>query len=127
VYEIAISVYESNIVWVNGPFQASKNDVLIYTNDGLQAMIPDGCRAIADGAYSGAEKAATRNKLDSKEVRHFKRRVRARHENVNARIKSFHVTSIVFRHGVKRHKTAFEACCVAVQYDMEQGHPLWDV
>ena len=32
---MAIVAYENKLVWMNGPFKASKNDVTIYQIDGL--------------------------------------------------------------------------------------------
>ena len=71
-----------------------------------------------------------RNDLDSPELRKFKRRVRARHENFNARIKNFNVLNSAFRAKKDRfakHKAAFEAVCVLVQFDMEFDSPLFSV
>jgi hypothetical protein len=58
-------------------------------------------------------------------------RARARHESFNKRIKQFKVLSECFRHAkganFKKHKIVFETICVIVQYEMENGHPLFDV
>jgi len=72
-------------------------------------------------------KVLIRNRLDTAIVKRFKRYCRARHENVNARIKAFRVLSGKFRHSVKKHRVVFDACVVMVQYDAENGHPFWDV
>ena len=60
-------------------------------------------------------------------VKSFKRRARARHETFNGRLKNFKILAERFRHGVPKHKAVFEAICVIVQYDMENGHPMFDV
>jgi len=130
-YEIGLSIYHSKVVWINGPFHASVHDLTIYQKpNGLKSKMPAGKKAVADRGYvgeAGARNLSMRNTFDSKAVRDFKRRVRARHENFNARLKSFQILDGCFRHGVKKHKTVFEAVCVIVQYDMENGHPLFDV
>ena len=46
------------------------------------------------------------------------------HENFHHRIKSFEALNTPFRHGVVKHKVVFEAVCVVMQYDMENGRPL---
>ena len=130
VYELAISIYKSNIVWIKGPFMAAKHDKTIFMKEGLYDKMPAGKKAIADRAYKGKkgrDKLAIRNPRDSDCVKEFKKRVRARHENLNARLKSFAILDNRFRHGYKKHKTVLEAVCVCVQYDIEDGHPLFDV
>ena len=45
-------------------------------------------------------------------------------------IKSFKCLSDVFHHGMEKHKVAFEAVCVIVQYryyQMDNGAELFDV
>ena len=127
VYELGVAVFESKIVWINGPFEASKSDITIFRK-GLVNAIPENAKAIGDRGYrKGGKKITTRNTLDKENVKTFKRRVRGRHENLNARIKSFKCMAENFRHGKDKHSVVFEAICVCVQFDMENGHPLWDV
>jgi hypothetical protein len=129
-YELGISIYKSRLVWINGPFKAAVHDRTIFRTEGLADKMPVGTKAIADRGYTGEEckeKLSIRNRRDSDALRQFKKRVRARHENFNARIKVFKILEERFRHGVKRHQAIVEAVCVLVQYDMENGHPLFDV
>lgn len=144
-YELAVLIHSSQIAWTNGPFMASSHDGSICLGrakklgaDGklsdekyecLFDKIPDGKRGIADQLYKGdvREKISVRNELDLQQARRFKKRVRARHENVNARLKAFKILSDRFRHSIKKHQMVFEAVCVIVQYDMDNGHPLMDV
>jgi hypothetical protein len=57
----------------------------------------------------------------------FKARVKARHETFNARLKGFAVLATSFRHGYENHKRSFLGVCVALQYDLESGHGLFEV
>jgi len=57
--------------------------------------------------------------FDTPEVRHFKGRVKARHETFNSRIKKFKCLDDRFIHSHQKHKTCFEAVCVIGQYQME--------
>jgi hypothetical protein len=57
----------------------------------------------------------------------FKARVKSRHETFNGRIKSFLVLAMPFRHDISQHKQCFESVCLAVQYDIENGHPLFEI
>jgi len=132
-YEIGISIWHNQVVWIAGPFQPATHDKTKYEEkDGLQSRIPEGKLCVGDRGYRGEKgrqerSLSIRNTRDSDELKEFKRRVRARHENFNARIKAFDIMENRFRHGMARHKTVFEAVCVLCQYDMENGHPLFDV
>lgn len=58
-YELALSVYENRLVWINGPFFASVHDITMFRNEGdpensLKELIPDGKLAVGDkGGYTG--------------------------------------------------------------------------
>jgi len=131
-HEIGLSIYYDKVVWVNGPFMGAEHDRDIYRS-ALQAKIPKGKLVVADRGYTMEEKVRTlsiRNRLDSKSLKEFKRRVRARHESFNWRMKRFRILSENFRgkkQRVQQHKKIFEAVCVICQYDMENGHPLFAV
>lgn len=132
-YEIAIAIHDSKVVWINGPYQAADGDREIYVSK-LKKKMPQGKKAVVDRGYRGTELGdqtlSYRNSLDTDAVKAFKRRVRARHENFNARVKAFKIMDSAFRAKTDRmakHKAAFEAVCVLCQYDMENGHPLFDV
>jgi hypothetical protein len=137
-YEHAILVYEDKLVWINGPFCASVGDNTIFESQGcLQEKLPDGKKAIAESVYSKAPKASTGNLLDDKIVKVLKRRARACHEIFNKRVNDFKILSTWFwstkgspKLGLlptvldKEHKAVFQACCVLVQYDVEEESPL---
>jgi hypothetical protein len=133
VYEIGVAIYTSKIVWVNGPFPAGQNDMKVFRKPGgLMSRIPDNCKAIGDEGYRGEpSKVSTKNEFNSDKVKRFENRVRARHETVNSRLKAFGVLNQVFRSKgdgrMEKHKSAFEACCVIVQYEMDNGSPLFKV
>jgi len=132
-YELGVAIYHSKIVWINGPFPAGQNDMKVFRKpDGLMSKIPADCRAIGDEGYRGEpSKVSTRNQFSSDEFKHFTNRVRARHETVNSRLKSFGILNQVFRtkgsSRMETHKSAFEACCVIVQYEIDNGNPMFKV
>ncbi|GKY90941.1 hypothetical protein MPSEU_000066900 [Mayamaea pseudoterrestris] len=127
-YELGISVFTNQLVWMNGPFPAGQPDIKIFREQGLKDMIPQGKRVIGDNGYRGEKNIiSTPNSSDPAPVRKFKSRARARHETFNARIKAFHCIKQVFRHGIDKHKVAFEAVCVICQYQLENGSALFDV
>jgi hypothetical protein len=86
-----------------------------------------GKKVIADTIYKDPT-CSIHNRLDTPEVKRFKKRAQARHENFNGRLKIYSVLSGKFRHGHEKHKSVFEAVCVIItQYQLENGHPLFDV
>jgi len=143
-YEVGVAIHANQIAWTCGAFMGSADDRTILL--GQERMLDgNGCpsdepyeclwdkmgdkKAIGDRLYKGQVQAKIliRNRLDTPLVKRFKRYARARHENVNARIKAFTALSGTFRHKVKKHRVVFDACVVLVQYDAENGHPFWDV
>jgi DDE superfamily endonuclease len=132
-YELGIAIRSNRLVWINGPFPASRHDITTFRSDdnpgnGLKDSIPEGKRAIGDSGYRGEPtKVAVTREGDSDEVKRFKARAKARHETFNGRIKSFKILDTAFRHGFERHKTVFEAVCICVQYDIENGHGLFEI
>ena len=112
---------------MRGPFKASRHDITQFRSE-LLAKIPAGKRAVGDNGYQGEPDAvSTPNSQDPAVLRKFKSRARARQESFNARIKVFQCLDQRFRHGIKKHKICFEAVCVIVQYQLENGSPLFDV
>jgi len=127
-YEIALSIFTNNVVWVNGPFPGSVHDKTIFNEHGLRQKMPAHSRGIADGGYRKCrDKLSTPNSLDCEEVRRFKGRARARQESFNSRIKTFKCMSECYRHDLSKHKVCFDAVVVICQYQMENGSPLFDV
>lgn len=126
-YEIGVSVQNNQCVWIKGPERASTNDLAMFrAPNGLKSRVPPGKKVIADRIYKD-DVCAIRNPQDTPEVKKFKRRARARHENFNGRLKTFKALGSTFRHGHDKHKAIFEAVCVIVQYELENGRPLFDV
>lgn len=126
-YELAISTFEQKLVWINGPFPAATHDVTIYRS-ALIHLIPAGKKIIGDQGYRGEPNTVSvYNPNDSDDTKKFKSRARCRHETFNGRIKFFGCLTKSFRHTLCKHKSTFEAVCVIVQYQLENGSPLFDV
>jgi hypothetical protein len=138
-YEIAVAIHENRVVHIHGPFPAGVPDLTIFRSPGgLKSKLPAGKHATADRGYRGEPALRLPNERDTKLAKDFKKRSQARHEMFNARLKSFEILNTRFRHshnGRKQqavtchdnHKAVFEAVCVLLQYDMENGHPLFAV
>ena len=127
-YELGIAIYHNLLVWIRGPHRSGKGTDLTRFQEpnGLKSKIPAGKKVIADEIYKDPV-CSLRNRLDTPEVKKLKRRARARHENFNGRLKNFKVLAERFRHGHAKHKSIFEAVCVITQYEIENGHPLFEV
>ena len=128
-YELAISVFSNQLVWMSGPHPAGRSDIQVFRQeDGLKDKIPAGKKLIADNGYCGERSIiSTPNSQDPQPVRKLKGRACSRHEAFNGKIKNFSALAEPFRHGINKHKIAFEAICIIVQYQLENGSPLFDV
>jgi hypothetical protein len=129
-YELAISLRLQRLVWVNGGFKAGTNDVTIFKDEGLKALLQQtGKRAIGDGGYQGHDdQVSTPNSIDSRPVRKFKSRALKRHEKLNGYTKRYDCLSGRFRHSPEKFCLCFEAVCVIVQYQLDVGQDyLFDI
>ena len=93
----------------------------------LANQIPAGKKVLADSGLKGSAKASTRMASNSHKMKHFRARAQGRQETLFKRFKDFGILKQRFRHGVELHRTVLDAVAVVVQYDMENGHPLFDV
>lgn len=128
-YEIALDIHSNNIVWINGPFEAGKTDLVIFNEDnGLKTKIPSNYRIIGDMGYAGEPGiVSVKNNFDTDAVKLFKRRARARQENLNSILKHFAILSGRYRHTLDDHQMVFQAVCVIVQYKLENDVSLFPV
>ena len=143
-YEIATAIHESRIVWINGPFPASVHDINIFRGgdagdeknwdkSALRFKLRDGEKCIADSGYGGDDKCVVVKYEHSSEFKEFAARAKNRQEVVNWRLKTWNILRQRFRHGVgtndrmRLHKMAVMAVAGIVQYDFENGHPLFEV
>lgn len=124
-WEIALHIYEDRILhtFCSGP-AGEYNDIETFRLK-LRNMIPNGKKVIADKGYRGEEVReavfSTANSLDTAEVKEFKGRVRSRHESLNGYLKRYNCLATRFRHGIEKHKQAFDAVSVLVQYEIDDG------
>ena len=93
----------------------------------LANKIQEGKKVLADSGLKGSEKASTRMPGNSHKMKHFRSRAQGRQESLFKRFKDFGILRQRFRYGYELHKMVLLAVAVIVQYDMENGHPLFDV
>lgn len=128
-YEVAVSLKDGNIVWINGPFMCGLwPDLKIFRRD-LQSFLDPNERVEADDGYKGEPKSCkTPSEMCSMlEGRRFRQRVRARHETINARLKKFGILEQRYRHNILQHGVIFRAVAVMIQLEIESGHPLFSL
>ena len=119
-------------MWINGPFKCGTQQDKPNFESALRDKIAPNKKVVADGGYVSSEPGmhvlATPNPMDSKELMRFESRIRLRHETFNGRIKFFRCLGLPF-HQLHRqkHKIAFEAVCVIIQYQMDNGAELYAV
>ena len=133
-YEIAISVWESRVMWVAGPFMPSVHDLKVFRRSGLKDKVTAlaDVMGVADRGYNTSKPGevglfSTPNEADSKRLKNFKTRIRLRHETFNGRLKHFNILSDTFRGTMELHGHVVNAVCVILQYQMDNGARLYDV
>lgn len=131
VYEVGISLFTSNLIWMNGPHKAGANDKTIFGLPGglKELLAQEGLKAIGDKFYNGHQnEVSTFNAQDSDEVKKFKSRALKRHERFNGLLKQFAVLDTRFRNvGPEKFSICFEAVAVIAQYRLELECPLYDI
>jgi DDE superfamily endonuclease len=66
VYEIGLHLFESRVIWTNGPFPAGHSDLAVFRKDGgLKSIVPNGKKIIGDNGYQGEPIVSTPNEFDS--------------------------------------------------------------
>lgn len=128
-YELGISLFENQLIWMNGPFEAGNNDMSVFLERGLKAKLEESnIKAIGDSGYTGYPNLISfPNSEDSEKVKKFKSQALKRHEKFNGMIKTFDCISGHFRHSEKQFKNCFKAVCVICQYLLEMDQPLYDI
>ena len=112
-----------------GPFGGVKKKNMLE-DSGLLEKLKKGKRAICDRGYikdANKDKLSWPNLHDTPAVNNFKSRARLRHESFNGRLKFFSILKDTFRQSLAKHQFAFEAVVVIVQYQMDNGSPIFSV
>jgi len=127
-YELALSIYSNEFVWMCGPVKPSTSDLAIYKS-GLKSQIPANKKIVCDGGYRDKKdpRLATPNSHDPPDLLTLKAWCRMRQEQFNQHIKGFGCMKQNFCHSMERHRDCFEAICVTCVYEMELVNPMFDV
>lgn len=132
-YEVGVSIKGCDIVWVHGPFPCgSWPDIKIFRH-GLKHYLDKDERVEADNGYQGEEPMFCKtpggfsSRAEGDDAKDSRRRLRARHETVNKRLKDFAILSQTYRHNLEDHAFIFRAVVVLTQLGIESGEPLFEL
>jgi len=124
-YEVAISIFSGDIVWIYGPHRGSKHDLTIF-REKLMTMLEEGEMVEADLGYTGeADWIRTKDDYSSREERREKGRVRNRHESCNRRFKCWAILKQEYRHDLAKHGHLFHAIAGLTQLAIDNGSCLF--
>lgn len=124
-YEVAVSIFNGQIVWVNGPFRPGEmNDVQIFRQD-LKQLILQNEKVVTDDGYPD-QNCLRLEHVHTSEKNIFMR-IRSRHETVNAMLKRFNVLTTPFRHGVEKNQLCFKAVANICQLLILYEEPLFSI
>ena len=118
-YEVAVTLRNPEVCWVNGPWPAGQfSDLRIFRQD-LKQNLDENEYVIADGTYADEKCFQPPGRFHP--AHKPLSLIRARHENLNSRLKVFNVLSTKFRHGLNRHRSCFMAVvnvtCLSLQIE----------
>ena len=111
-YEIGICISTGEVVWGNGPYKCgSWPDLRIFRYKLKDLLLPNEL-IIADLGYCDNRVILPPVCSSSRYVL-FHRKVRARHETLNSRLKNFRILSDVFRHNPDLNANCFFAASIS--------------
>lgn len=155
LFVLSAYVYHFLFRWVAGPQPASVHDITIlrggqkkdgkdkWNKKALYWRKPKNVMLVGDSGYGGQQDVVTTTKdSHSAETKKLFARIKSQVESANGRFKNFKILTTGFRHyagppelededktneKLRKIKTAFESVVVLVEYDIENGHPLFVV
>jgi hypothetical protein len=128
-YELGVNIMAGNLVWIQGRYPAGKYTNIKIFNKVLHNFLKPGKRVEADEGYRGHPDKikCPGNDANPAENRGMQGRVRARHEMLNGRLKTWGILFQVFRHHITVHGNVFWACAVVTQLTIQDAESLFEV
>ena len=112
-YEKGISATSGEVVWVFGPFSSRQyNDRAIF-NRKMQKYLLDYEKVLADRGYSGPRILHGSIANDKQDC--YSQQLRAYHEEINGRLKTFSNFSEKWSHSIHKHYLCFFSAANVVQ------------
>ena len=130
-YLIGLSLQQPKCVFIAGPYLGGVSDSDMMVQSGLQDLLLQHQKLVMvdRGFHSKVREHrqthAYPDEIDSPDLHNFKSRARLRQETFNRRLRCFEVLYRTFTHGWDKHKLAYEAVVITVQYQMDNGSPIF--
>lgn len=118
-YEIGISIVEGDIVWASGGFPCGEWPDIKIAKD-LYVKVAKNEVTLADKGYR-------LQNVFKKPSNASERRLLARHETLNGRLKEFAALGQRFRHELKKHPMVFHAVVNVIQVSIVNGEKLFEM
>jgi hypothetical protein len=116
-YEIGISIQSGDIVWASGGVPCGEYPDIKLAKE-LYVKFAQNEITLADKGYRD-------RKFFKIPENAFEKRVLARHETLNGKIRTFAILSDRFRHQLNKHPIVFHACVNIVQVLINDGEKLF--
>lgn len=124
-YEVALSIKTGNIVWVNGGVPCGEYPDMKLALESLVSYLDIGEKIVADKGYRNPLHFIYPNGNQIPYALH--KRILARHETVNRRLKSWGVLGQIYRHDIDSHWLCFTAVANLVQVTIDLGDVLFSI
>jgi hypothetical protein len=126
-YTVATSIFEADIVHIDGPHPPGDWNDLQTFREYLKPWLDPGERIVAEDPATIIAANGIRGP-EPEEFKTIRKYLRNRHETCNSRLKQFGILSGTFRHDILKHGACFRACAVLTQLSFEfGGKKLYDM
>ncbi|KAG9407624.1 hypothetical protein AC1031_002342 [Aphanomyces cochlioides] len=124
-YELGICIRTGHIVWSNGGVPCGQYPDLLLAREAYVHAVAPGEMTLADRGYRDPEFFVTPDTHNLSAG--LQKRIMARHETANARLKKFGALRLAFRHSLHLHHSCFQAIVNIVQLEIENESPLFSI
>lgn len=127
-FQVTLCAQRALCVDIFGPVRGGMGDKEMLERSGILKRLKKGKLVIADRGYikdKWKDQISWPHEHDSKKANNFKSRVRLRHESFNGRMCYFGTMNQTWHHTDEQLGFAFRAVAVNVQYQMNNGSPLF--
>lgn len=121
-YEIGLNIRTGDIVWSFGGYPCGTYPDLSLAREAFVLALSDNEKAMGDKGYKDPLFVTPTH---NNSVQH--KRIMARHETVNKKLRQFRILKYAFRHERQTHPMVFAAVANLTQLNIENGEPLYSV
>lgn len=121
-YDVALNIATGDIVYWGGGYPAGQYPDLVIARMGIIPLLRPGEKIIADKGYADTNYFIF--PTDLRGDNSLIKKVTARHENINARLRCWGFLRNRFRHGVMMHNKYFSAVMEIEQFKLKHGNKM---